>query len=66
MKAFKEHENSICESIDGCPCSAGCDACTIIQKAAWKAALLWVKKEAISLDRRGDANRIVINRELES
>ncbi len=33
---------------------------------AWRAALEWVKKEAISLDERGDANRNVINRELES
>ena len=30
----------------------------------WRAALKWVKKEAISLDERGDSNRNVINREL--
>ena len=33
-------------------------------KAAWCAALEWVKKEAISLDERGDSNRNIINREL--
>ncbi len=32
----------------------------------FRAALKWVKKEAISLDERGDVNRIVIDRELES
>ncbi len=32
----------------------------------WKAALAWVKREAISLDERGDLNRVVINEELES
>jgi hypothetical protein len=40
-----------------------------MSKAAWKAsrieALEWVKREAISLDERGDISRNVINRELE-
>ena len=31
----------------------------------WKAALEWVKKEAISLDERGNMSRNIINRELE-
>ena len=31
----------------------------------WRAALEWVKREAISLDERGDISRVVINRELE-
>jgi len=30
----------------------------------WKAALEWVKREAISLDERGDISRTVIDREL--
>jgi len=30
----------------------------------WKVALGWVKREAISLDERGDSSRNVINREL--
>ena len=33
-------------------------------KYGWRAALEWVKREAIALDERGDANRTVINREL--
>jgi len=32
----------------------------------YRAALDWVKKEAISLDERGDTSRNVINKELES
>lgn len=32
----------------------------------WKAALEWVKREAISLDGRGDISREIINRELGS
>ena len=36
-----------------------------LAKKYWRAALEWVKREAISLDERGDANRAVINRELE-
>lgn len=35
-------------------------------EAGYQAALEWVKKEAISLDERGDISRGVINRELES
>lgn len=33
--------------------------------AVWRKALEWVKKEAISLDERGDCIRAVINKELE-
>ncbi len=32
----------------------------------WRAALEWVKQEAISLDERGDTSRNVINKELET
>ncbi len=35
-------------------------------KVGWREALEWVKKEAISLDERGDISRDIINRELES
>lgn len=31
----------------------------------FRAALKWVKREAISLDERGNTSRVIINRELE-
>ncbi|KKN26359.1 hypothetical protein LCGC14_0875440 [marine sediment metagenome] len=34
------------------------------RKKTWRAALGWVKKEAISLDERGDISREIIDREL--
>ncbi len=34
------------------------------RKHTWRAALEWVKREAISLDERGDISRGIINREL--
>ena len=37
----------------------------IVSETAWRGALEWVKKEAISLDERGDISRGIINRELE-
>jgi len=33
-------------------------------KKAWRAALEWVKKEAISLDERGNISRRIIDKEL--
>ncbi len=51
-------ETADCTTID--------DIVLTVSETAWRGALEWVKKEAISLDERGDANRTVINRELES
>ena len=44
----------------------GPNKCEAVAKGAYKEALEWVKKEAISLDERGDISRGIINRELES
>ena len=35
-------------------------------EAVWRACCEWIKKEAISLDERGDISREIINRELKS
>ena len=40
--------------------------CEPLAEVIWRECLEWVKKEAISLDERGDISRGVINRELES
>ena len=64
MKEFKKWQRSRAVKTVGYINNS--DAYDAGEEAGWKAALEWVKKEAISLDERGDANRNVINRELES
>jgi len=58
MKAFEEWYNEFEEPVNF-------DEDWFRYEAGWKAALEWVKREAISLDERGDVSRNVINRELE-
>lgn len=44
---FEKHEGSICNSINvDCP-SCGCDRCTEIQHAGWKAALECVMRKGM-------------------
>jgi hypothetical protein len=67
MKVFEkwkiEYCNKNCTVLNNCDICGGCLEFEIAVKA-WKAALKWVKREAISLDERGDSSRNVINREL--
>jgi len=59
MKAFKKwRKEDVYSEICGHDWHNGAEL-------AWKAALEWVKREAISLDERVDVSRNVINRELE-
>lgn len=60
MKEFEKWWEMEGQNLVGC----GRITDTELAEEVWKAALKWVKKEAISLDERGDGNRAVIDREL--
>jgi len=64
MKQFEKQHNESCNIIVDCG-NLSCKECKKIQAAVWREALEWVKREASSLDRRGEVEDI-INKELES
>ncbi len=64
MKAFEKWDEQ--NKINFATISSGELSVQNERRMAWKAALEWVKKEAISHDEHGDSNRTVINQELEN
>lgn len=67
MKEFEKYKTDCYKTRtteDICPTM--CGVCMAMQqrRIGRKAALEWVKREAISLDERGDISRNIINREL--
>ena len=62
MKEFEKWCKS--EPSFKCMLTHSCEKCRNDGELIWQAALEWVKREAISLDERGDISREIINREL--